>query len=588
MKLIFHTLTIYFLLQPIASTAQLEWINPKPTGHHCYAVKFIDQQNGLILNQNGDLLSTSDQGVTWNFFQNFPGTNALDIEAKSGTGIISTVYGFIWISKDNGRTWLKKNTGLEFNFSFVDVVSKDTLFIGNTSGKIFRSDDGGNTWKQFNCGSFITRIEFINSKVGFAGTNSTFILKTEDGGLTWQRLSFGIYTQTTYAINFYDLNIGYVNRGNSELLSTKDGGKTWSTYTISDNINSFNFVSADLTYACSENGKVYRTINGGLSWEIVSSSKIGLRSLSFVNDNIGFAVGLRGRIIKTIDGGNTWNSYVSTYDDIKSLNLTDKRNGFATAGGKLYKLSDGFTKWTAIPFSDDAIQYAQYFNQDTGIITTKKPFKLFKTFNGGSNWQFVSSSQYSYDDLLDAHFLNNGLGFMNLVDLNGTMNAIIKTRNFGQTWQTIWQPKYSNEFFNKIYFVDERTGYASSYGSLYRTDDSANNWMFVSGGSLIQSIYFVNERMGFVAGNDGLVRKTSDSGRTWKNIEILPGSYDHILGIKFFNEQVGYLTLEKGIVFKSIDSGETWKKVGSGSIFPLPIINFSILLFTLLEVLEQF
>ncbi|TWV93307.1 WD40/YVTN/BNR-like repeat-containing protein [Chitinophaga pinensis] len=67
-----------------------------------------------------------------------------------------------------------------------DIVSRDTMFMANDNGNIYRSDDRGVTWHSFNCGVRISSIEFINSKIGFAGGVNSVILKTEDGGATWQ------------------------------------------------------------------------------------------------------------------------------------------------------------------------------------------------------------------------------------------------------------------------------------------------------------------------------------------------------------------------------------------------------------------
>src|SRR5262249_6826909 len=91
-----------FLLFPSTSDAQWQWSNPKPSGYINRAVVFIDAQNGYIVNTNGDLLHTDDQGISWHIQQNFPFANR--IAYKDSTLAIST-FASVYISEDLGKTW---------------------------------------------------------------------------------------------------------------------------------------------------------------------------------------------------------------------------------------------------------------------------------------------------------------------------------------------------------------------------------------------------------------------------------------------------------------------------------------------------
>src|SRR5688572_9736635 len=165
--------------------AQWEWVNPKPSGYTGSKVFFTDSLNGLIFYSNGDLVTTNDQGITWNFKQNFSGTLTMDI--KDSTGVICGYNGLVYLSTDNGNSWQWKNAGIADNLFYLDIVSRDTIFMASSTGRIYRSDDRGNCWKTFYVGAQISSIEFINSKVGYAGGKEYHIYKTEDGGLTWQK-----------------------------------------------------------------------------------------------------------------------------------------------------------------------------------------------------------------------------------------------------------------------------------------------------------------------------------------------------------------------------------------------------------------
>jgi len=126
-----------------------------------------------------------------------------------------------------------------------------------------------------------------------------------------------------------------------------------------------------------------------------------------------------------------------------------------------------------------------------------------------------------------------------------------------------------------IYFIDEKTGYASRYDRLFKTTDSARTWTELWDDQPISSIWFINTSTGFVAGENGMLKQTLDSGRTWNNITIASQFYDDIYTIKFFNNEVGYLTAENGIIYRTINGGNTWKQYGRASFYPLRTIHFA-------------
>ena len=159
------TLIWSFLLSfTFSSTAQWEWVNPRPSGYLASTIIFTDTLSGFILSGNGDLVNTTDQGGNWSVKKNFP--NGVILDLKDSTGIIAGNGGTIYVSRDNGNNWLQKNSGTFDNFFAADIVSRDTIFVAARSGKIYRTDNGGDTWLPFYCGIQISSIEFINSKVG--------------------------------------------------------------------------------------------------------------------------------------------------------------------------------------------------------------------------------------------------------------------------------------------------------------------------------------------------------------------------------------------------------------------------------------
>nr|WP_294904213.1 YCF48-related protein [uncultured Lacibacter sp.] len=556
-------LTIHFL------HAQIEWLNPKPSGYSNQSAFFINSQKALMLNSNGDLLETNNQGLTWEVARNFPAATQMDI--KDSIAVIIG-YNTLNYSSNYGKSWQTSNTPASVNW--IDVVSKDTFFLASTNGKIYRTDDAGKTWKTFSSNKTLSSIEFVNSKIGYLGCTNYSILKTEDGGTSWQSVvNVNTIPSNTKTIKFFDANIGFAFREHSSLLSTKDGGKTWSTYDISDDIYSITFIDQLNVIACGEYGTIYKTKDGGVTWQYIGpNSRIWLYDLytaAFINQDTGFAAGARGRILKTVDGGTTWSQYSPTYIQVNGITKKMENTAYAIVGNQIYKTIDYGNSWNPLSLivgvnyaEYDIFQQIHFFNKDTGVVTASEYGRMYKTYDGGATWTIISSSSQGYQGSSDLQFLpDNKTGYLTYYSSYSSSN-IMKTTDAGDTWSEIWRSQYQGETFNQLYFTSEKNAFASRYNRLYQSTDSAKTWNLLWQLETITDIQFVNEKVGFVTGENGMLFKSIDSGKKWTKIPITPTFYDDIYCIKFANEKIGFIGTEGGKIYRSIDSGTTWQQYG--------------------------
>src|ERR1700733_2566117 len=173
---------LLFVAQALGQN-QWQWLNPRPSGNSCVKVVFTDHLTGFILNTNGDLIKTSDQGNSWNIAGHFPEATCLDI--RDSTGVVASFTGGIYLSSDNGSSWEPLSADIADAFQFVNIVSRDSFFISTGAGLIYATGDRGRTWMMYNCNAQLGCISFINSMIGFVGSPSSAILKTIDGAKTW-------------------------------------------------------------------------------------------------------------------------------------------------------------------------------------------------------------------------------------------------------------------------------------------------------------------------------------------------------------------------------------------------------------------
>lgn len=264
---------------------------------------------------------------------------------------------------------------------------------------------------------------FLNNDTGFVVGDYGLVLKTKDGGSTWTQQftpNTSVYLLCTH---FPTKQVGYIGGQDGYIAKTTDGGMTFSNVTIvpgMNNIESIFFFNKDSGLA-STSTEIYKTFDGGNSWQNVSAFPWGARDIYFTNDSVGYAV--YSGVLKTTDRGNTWI-------------ILDTLTGYDP---------------TSLVF----------LNSDTGYITTKDP-AILKTVDGGFNWTNINipASTSAYQ-LFSIYFTSQNNGFA-VGGMNNTKGTILSTKDGGNTW-SIQLDDTLNQF-SSIYFPSDSIGYITSMG----------------------------------------------------------------------------------------------------------------------------
>ena len=119
--------------------------------------------------------------------------------------------------------------------------------------------------------------------------------------------------------------------------------------------------------------------------------------------------------------------------------------------------------------------------------------------------------------------------------------------------------------------VRARVGRALLFGALALCSAAAGGWpagaRAVSweavrrgdAGKDLNAVYFVDSKRGWAGGDDGLVLRTEDGGRTWTRLEI--AATDSINDIYFRDREDGYV-LAGNRVLVTEDGGHSWRESG--------------------------
>jgi photosystem II stability/assembly factor-like uncharacterized protein len=162
-------------------------------------------------------------------------------------------------------------------------------------------------------------------------------------------------------------------------------------------------------------------------------------------------------------------------------------------------------------------------------------------------------------EITSIYFINNTTGFA------VSWGIILKTTNGGLNWQNIDCPTSTG--LNSIFFLNEKYGFISGHnGSIIKTTDGGNSWRYYSTGTLsdLESIFFVDEMIGYVVGSDfmptkGVVLKTIDGGINWAMLN--PDIDCYLNSVYFTDSNTGYAVGNKGNIIKTSDGGNTWIKL---------------------------
>jgi photosystem II stability/assembly factor-like uncharacterized protein len=116
------------------------------------------------------------------------------------------------------------------------------------------------------------------------------------------------------------------------------------------------------------------------------------------------------------------------------------------------------------------------FGSGTGF--SHSYYNILRTSNFGNNWQIVS---YSNESIFDNYWINDQTGFYLSGDVTNSVQ-LYKTVNGGTNWQSIYS--FSINAPNKLYWLNNNTGFALKLFSLaryknFKTTNAGLNWSIV-------------------------------------------------------------------------------------------------------------
>jgi photosystem II stability/assembly factor-like uncharacterized protein len=286
----------------------------------------------------------------------------------------------------------------------------------------------------------------------------------------------------------------------------------------------------------------------------------------FVDPTLGFYGNGAGRIFRTTDGGATWQKVFEQKGTfVRCLAFTDDKHGVmgnigpgyfpgVTDDNPLYRTEDGGATWSPATEIDgdpvvglcafDIVQvpFVNAGNLDhrpriIGVGRVGGPAAYIWSDDLGKTWKQGVLPEIGAM-AFDVKFLDDQRGFIasaTHADVAQSHALILATDDGGSTWREVYRSARPFEITWKLSFPSKDVGYCTIQS--YNPDTSAS--------------------ARFVA-------KTTDGGKTWSEIPLVDDHRVRQFGVAFLDENIGWVgAMPHGL--GTTDGGKSWSKVDFGN-----------------------
>lgn len=587
----------------------------------------------------GGLWKTTDMGLTWKnvsdgFFktgsvgavavaENDPNVIYVGMGEHAVRGVMTHHGDGVYKSTDAGKTW--KKMGLDAtqhisriaihptNPDIVYVAAQGALYSHTADRGIYKSTDGGTTWKKVlyvddKTGCVELIMDMNNPRILYAAMN-------EYGRLPWKVISggagTGLYKTTDSGEHWEKIQDGL----------PKELGKMGIALSRANSEKVYVLAESDTE---KEKGGLFVSNNGGKSWSRISDDhRLTMRAWYYIevfadpkNENIVYV--LNAPALRSMDGGKTWDYLGGTHGDYHDLwiNPHNSRNMIiANDGGASVSVNFAET-WSTqgnMPTAqfyrinvDNKFPYKIYAGQQDNTSVAIESMSLGSGGITTANWTSSAGGESAFlaFDPDDPRFVMGGSyqGTIEILDTRSKASTSVMEAPIQYLGMDAKDMKYRFNWNAPIIWSKHEPG-TFYHGSqkLLKTSDMGVTWKEVSP-DLTRNIAekqgksggpYTNEAVGaetygtltyviesphekgviYTGSDDGLVHVTRDNGATWQNITP-PGLQECLINaieVSPHDKATAYIATTRykfndhtPALYKTTDYGKTWTSISQG------------------------
>jgi photosystem II stability/assembly factor-like uncharacterized protein len=500
----------------------------------------------------------------------------------------------------------------------LDPQDPNTVFATTLEAGVFKSGNGGRTWRLLDLAPGVSRVDALamapgDPKTLYVGTGRG-VFKTTDGGANWQATSSDLLANETaeerdhrslegyvyaLAVDRRDRDIVYAGTWEKGVFKTTDGGASWRSIGL-EAVSPLALDPRDpeTIYAGAVGGLgptgVFKSSDGGASWHLVGlqGTTVGALALDPQHPETIYA-GTDGKgVFKTTDGGASWGAAGLEGRDISGLILNPKnpQNVYAESKGRIFASTNGGRSWRAlnagwVPGTWPTALALNPRNPATVYVGTITAVDgkgdvgagVFKSVDGGNSWRPMNAG------LTDARVSALALDPRR----PGTAYASIDGRGVFKREDGRWRAANTGLTSKGVHAVavdpqEPANVYAVTDGGLFKSTTGGAGWRHLPVPTTDNSTVAIDPQdpstVYAITNDDGddrsevdtRVFRSDDGGATWRlggDVQKFPAPGAPDYGFPIFPLAIDPLDPETlyagGLgVFKSTDGGTTWRSVG--------------------------
>ncbi len=534
------------------------------------------------LGYGNGVYKTVDGGKSWTNMglKNSRQIGEIYINPKNSNIVLVAAEGSAWgpggdrglyKTTDGGKTWKKvikisENTGV--NNIVGDPSNPDILYAtseqrrrhvhtkigGGPETKVYKSEDGGDTWKEImkglpkeDLGGSGIAVSPVDPNVVYliveAANDKGGFFRSLDKGESWSKMSNHTSSGQYYNQIWCDpKDVDKIYSVETFSHYSEDGGKTWKKLGlkkkhVDDHAMWINPANPS-HFIIGSDGGIYVTYDAGANYRHISNLPVTQFYRVYLDNAKPF--------YNVYGGTQDNNSFGGPSRSLCSAGI-HAAEWVVTVGG------DGF--WGAVDPKNSNIVYSEYqygnlfrYDKKSGQRIKIKPVpgKNELTFRWNWNAPFIISPHNT-----------NTLYF--------AANKLFKSENRGNSWQTI-SPDLTAQIDRNTWAV------MGKYWSADAVKKDISSSLFGTIVSLDESP--LKKGLLFVGTDDGIIQVSEDDGKSWTKYETFPGVPKHTYVSDIFADRFDENTLYasfnnlkrddfKPYLFKSTNKGKSWTSISS-------------------------
>jgi len=278
---------------------------------------------------------------------------------------------------------------------------------------------------------------------------------------------------------------------------------------------------ADLVYAGSFGGGIFKSEDGGINWQVANEGLTDpfVYAVTIGPDKAIYAGTLRGGIFRSRNNGKSWVAANKGLDRLETHVLVHHRGAlYAGTGSGVFRSSNGGESW----ISDNEglknlLIRALAVDSEGSMYAGTTGMGIYRKRADSSKWIRITAAQLSHPrDRLPENFVR-----ALVVDETGSLyagtadNGVYVSADRGDSWRALGTGVENVSI--RALAIGGASWFVGTGQGMYRSVDRGKTWISINQGLMERSIqsFAVGKNGILYAGTNGGIFKTQDHGAHW-------------------------------------------------------------------------